>query len=58
VQGELSYLVLMKPFVLQVDINTALNIEENCYAQVIPTKDRMEGLMAFVQKRKPEYTGE
>lgn len=41
-----------------VDINTGLAIEENCYAQVIPTKDRMEGLMAFVEKRKPQYTGE
>jgi len=42
----------------QVDINTALLIEEACYAQVIPTKDRLEGLQAFKEKRKPVYVGE
>jgi len=36
---------------------TALSIEEACYAQVIPTKDRLEGLKAFKEKRKPVYTG-
>jgi methylglutaconyl-CoA hydratase len=43
---------------LQVDLGTAMAIEEACYAQVIPTKDRMEGLTAFKEKRKPNYTGE
>lgn len=43
---------------MEVDINTALSIEEACYAQVIPTKDRLEGLLAFKEKRKPEYKGE
>ena len=42
----------------EVDIGTALAIEEACYAQVIPTKDRLEGLKAFGEKRKPQYTGE
>lgn len=41
----------------QVDINNGCAIEEFCYSQVIPTKDRMEGLLAFVEKRKPKYTG-
>lgn len=27
----------------EVEINSALSIEEMCYAQVIPTKDRLEG---------------
>lgn len=43
---------------LQVDLNTGLSIEEACYAQVIPTTDRLEGLKAFAEKRKPQYKGE
>jgi len=43
---------------LEVDISSALAIEEGCYAQVIPTKDRIEGLTAFREKRKPVYKGE
>jgi len=42
----------------EVDLATALAIEQQCYAQVIPTDDRMEGIMAFLQKRKPVYTGQ
>lgn len=42
----------------QVDINTGYAIEEACYAQVIPTSDRLEGLKAFAEKRKPKYKGE
>jgi methylglutaconyl-CoA hydratase len=41
----------------EVDLATALNIEQMCYAQVIPTKDRLEGLQAFKEKRKPLYKG-
>jgi len=41
----------------EVDLSTALNIEQMCYAQVIPTNDRMEGLIAFAQKRKPIFQG-
>jgi len=43
---------------MQVDLATGLSIEEACYSQVIPTKDRIEGLTAFREKRKPMYTGE
>jgi len=42
---------------MQVDLTTGLAIEEACYAQVIPTKDRIEGLTAFKEKRKPVYKG-
>lgn len=42
---------------MQVDLTTGLSIEEACYAQVIPTKDRIEGLTAFKEKRKPVYKG-
>lgn len=41
----------------QVDLNNGCAIEEFCYSQVIPTKDRTEGLLAFIEKRKPNYTG-
>lgn len=43
---------------LEVDISTGNIIEEACYAQVVPTKDRVEGLVAFQEKRTPIYTGE
>lgn len=41
-----------------VDLATGMTIERACYAQVIPTKDRLEGLQAFKEKRKPNYKGE
>ncbi|XP_063916659.1 methylglutaconyl-CoA hydratase, mitochondrial-like [Zophobas morio] len=43
---------------LEADLSTGLAIEEACYAQVIPTKDRLEGLQAFNDKRKPNYIGQ
>ncbi|XP_054612464.1 methylglutaconyl-CoA hydratase, mitochondrial [Dunckerocampus dactyliophorus] len=43
---------------IEVDLSTGLAIEEACYAQVIPTKDRLEGLAAFKEKRSPNYKGE
>lgn len=43
---------------LEVDIRSGNIIEEACYAQIIPTKDRVEGLVAFKEKRTPIYTGE
>lgn len=43
---------------IEVDLSTGLSIEEACYAQVIPTKDRIEGLTAFREKRTPNYKGE
>ena len=43
---------------MEVDLASGLGIEESCYAQVIPTKDRLEGLAAFKEKRSPNYKGE
>lgn len=42
----------------EVDLASGLGFEEACYAQVIPTKDRIEALMAFKEKRKPVFKGE
>ena len=41
----------------EVDMTSALAIEEECYEQVLHTQDRLEGLAAFAEKRKPVYTG-
>lgn len=43
---------------LEVNMQAALLLEENCYSVVIPTKDRVEGLNAFKEKRPPNYIGE
>ena len=41
-----------------VDLTTGLAIEQNAYEVTIPTKDRLEGLQAFKEKRTPVYKGE
>lgn len=43
---------------VEVDISSAMAIERMCYARVIPTRDRQEGMAAFIEKRAPRYTGE
>ncbi len=43
---------------LEVDLHTGLAMEEAFYAQLLPTRDRLEGLKAFAEKRKPEFKGE
>ncbi|MFD2371050.1 enoyl-CoA hydratase-related protein [Brevibacillus sp. GCM10020057] len=43
---------------LEVDLASGLQIESNAYQLLIPTRDRLEGLDAFQQKRKPVYRGE
>lgn len=42
---------------LETDIGTGLAVESNAYWTVIPTEDRLEGLAAFREKRKPVYKG-
>lgn len=41
----------------EVDLASGLSFEEAAYAQVIPTEDRIEALMAFKEKRKPVFKG-
>ncbi|XP_063794968.1 enoyl-CoA hydratase domain-containing protein 2, mitochondrial isoform X2 [Pseudophryne corroboree] len=43
---------------IEVDIASGMAIEGICYGQVIPTKDRLEGMAAFQEKRAAHYTGE
>ena len=42
---------------METDIHTGLAIESNAYRITIPTQDRVEGLTAFREKRKPVYKG-
>ncbi|WP_128893940.1 enoyl-CoA hydratase [Longirhabdus pacifica] len=42
----------------EVDLHTGLAMEQSAYDMTIPTKDRIEGLQAFKEKRKPIYKGE
>ncbi|KAH9777053.1 putative enoyl-CoA hydratase 2 [Citrus sinensis] len=42
---------------LEVDMASALELEEECYIETLHTEDRLEGLAAFAEKRKPKYTG-
>ncbi|MFS0556403.1 enoyl-CoA hydratase-related protein [Brevibacillus sp. 179-C9.3 HS] len=43
---------------VEVELATGLQIESNAYKLLVPTKDRLEGLAAFQEKRKPIYRGE
>lgn len=43
---------------LEVDLQTGISIEQKAYELIIPTKDRLEGLAAFKEKREPQYIGE
>jgi enoyl-CoA hydratase/carnithine racemase len=40
------------------DLNAGLALETKAYIQLLNTKDRLEGLAAFAEKREPVYTGE
>ncbi len=42
---------------VEVALKEGLLIEQTAYESVIGTSDRMEGLTAFAEKRKPEYKG-
>jgi enoyl-CoA hydratase/carnithine racemase len=42
---------------IEADIHTGLAIESSSYWVTIPTEDRLEGLAAFKEKRKPVYKG-
>lgn len=37
------------------DLKKGLDFEGKCYEKVMKTEDRIEGLKAFAEKRKPVY---
>jgi methylglutaconyl-CoA hydratase len=41
-----------------MDVESALDWERACYERCLSSKDRLEGLQAFAEKRKPKYIGE
>jgi enoyl-CoA hydratase/carnithine racemase len=42
----------------ELPLEAGLEVEARCYERVLPTKDRLEALAAFAEKRKPRYRGE
>lgn len=42
----------------EASLGVALPLESKAYEVTIPTKDRLEALAAFAEKRKPVFTGE
>ncbi|MDO5713507.1 MAG: enoyl-CoA hydratase-related protein [Tissierellia bacterium] len=42
---------------LQADIDTGMEIEKAQFALCFATEDQKEGMKAFLEKRKPEFTG-
>lgn len=42
---------------LDVDLRTGLAIEIEAYNRTVVTEDRLEGVRAFGEKRKPQFTG-
>ncbi|CAI9291383.1 unnamed protein product [Lactuca saligna] len=43
---------------LEMEMGCGLELEEECYEEILVTGDRLEGLNAFYEKRKPLYKGE
>nr|AAM18495.1 enoyl-CoA hydratase [Arabidopsis lyrata subsp. petraea] len=42
---------------IETNMASGLEVEEMCYQKLLNTQDRLEGLAAFAEKRKPLYTG-
>jgi enoyl-CoA hydratase len=42
---------------INVSIDEGLVIEQNYFARMVPTRDIQEGISAWLEKRKPHFTG-
>ncbi len=58
--GPVALRAAKRAIVSGVDLalSDALQVEISAYEEVIRTKDRLEGLQAFAEKRKPNYIGQ
>lgn len=43
---------------INIDLDSGLELEAQCQAILYPTKDREEGMRAFLEKRSPRFLGE
>jgi methylglutaconyl-CoA hydratase len=43
---------------IDLPLSQALDMERACYERLLDTRDRVEALEAFKQKRKPTFRGE
>jgi enoyl-CoA hydratase/carnithine racemase len=43
---------------MNTDLQTGMDLESKAYEVILPTKDRLEALEAFREKRSPRFTGE
>lgn len=42
---------------IELSIKDGYEVEQKCYEVNIPTKDRQEGMVSFIEKRRPIYRG-
>lgn len=56
-QGAVKYAKSAINRGIETDIETGMSIEQNLFALCFATEDQQEGMAAFIEKRKPKFTG-